>query len=157
MGKLITPGGQQGPKGDAGTASNIPLADITQNGLLRKTSGNITDFVDGTNNYRNLASAIPAGSFSVFIEVPTVKTYVLDLDAPSPYTVIKYSAILTAGTATISLLLNGAAITGATGIAVSATLATGTLSQAVATGNTLSLQITAQSSAANLSLAVRTQ
>jgi hypothetical protein len=58
VGKLITPGGQQGPKGDAGTAANVPLADITQNGLLRQTSGNITDFVDGTNNYRALSGFI---------------------------------------------------------------------------------------------------
>ena len=58
VGKLITPGGQQGPKGDAGTAANVPLADITQNGLLRKTSGNTTDFTDGTNNYQPLAAAI---------------------------------------------------------------------------------------------------
>ena len=58
VGKLITPGGQQGPKGDAGTAANVPLADITQNGLLRKTSGNTTDFTDGTNNYQPLAAAV---------------------------------------------------------------------------------------------------
>jgi hypothetical protein len=58
VGKLITPGGQTGPKGDAGTAANVPLADITQNGLLRKTSGNTTDFTDGTNNYQPLATAV---------------------------------------------------------------------------------------------------
>jgi hypothetical protein len=58
VGKLITPGGQQGPKGDAGTAANVPLADITQNGLLRQTPGLTTSFVDGTNNYQPLAPVI---------------------------------------------------------------------------------------------------
>jgi hypothetical protein len=58
VGKLITPGGQQGPKGDAGTAANVPLADITQNGLLRQNTGKTTDFVDGTNNCQPLAPQI---------------------------------------------------------------------------------------------------
>ena len=52
VGKLITPGGKQGPKGDAGTA--VPLADVTQNGLLRQISGLTTDFVDGSNHCQNL-------------------------------------------------------------------------------------------------------
>ena len=56
VGKLVTPGGKQGPKGDAGTA--VPLADITQNGLLRQISGLTTDFVDGTNNCQQLAPQI---------------------------------------------------------------------------------------------------
>jgi hypothetical protein len=56
VGKLITPGGKQGPKGDAGTA--VPLADTTQNGLLRQISGKTTDFVDGTNHCQDLVSAI---------------------------------------------------------------------------------------------------
>ena len=58
VGKLITPGGQQGPKGDAGTAANVPLADITQNGLLRQNTGLTTDFVDGTNNCQPILPVI---------------------------------------------------------------------------------------------------
>lgn len=38
-------------------AGQLPLADATQNGMLRKVSGLTTDFVDGTNNCQNLASA----------------------------------------------------------------------------------------------------
>jgi hypothetical protein len=38
-------------------APAIPLADSTQPGLLNQLSGNTTDFVDGTNNCQNLASA----------------------------------------------------------------------------------------------------
>lgn len=56
VGKLITPGGAQGPKGDPGSA--IPLADPTQNGLLKQVSGLTTDFVDGTNNCQDLGNAI---------------------------------------------------------------------------------------------------
>jgi hypothetical protein len=55
VGKLITPGGAQGPKGDPGVA--IPLADPTQNGLLKQVSGLSTDFVGGD----NACHALPRG------------------------------------------------------------------------------------------------
>jgi hypothetical protein len=38
-------------------AGQLPLADTTQNGMLRKVSGLTTDVVDGTNNCRDLASS----------------------------------------------------------------------------------------------------
>lgn len=45
------------------TVPAIPLADNTQNGLLKQLSGNTTDFVDGTNNCRNLVNAtFPTGT-----------------------------------------------------------------------------------------------
>jgi hypothetical protein len=56
VGKLMTPGGKQGPKGDAGTAQ--PLADTTQDGLLRKVSGLTSDFIDGTNHSQSIAPQI---------------------------------------------------------------------------------------------------
>jgi len=40
------------------TAAAPPLADTTQNGLLRKVSGNTTDFIDGTNNSQALQPVI---------------------------------------------------------------------------------------------------
>jgi microcystin-dependent protein len=56
-GTLVTPGGAQGPSG-----SVAPVADSTQNGLLKKVSGLSTDFVDGTNNCQNLLNAVfPSG------------------------------------------------------------------------------------------------
>jgi microcystin-dependent protein len=38
------------------TVSGIPLADTTQNGLLRQVSGLTTDFIDGTNHCQSLIS-----------------------------------------------------------------------------------------------------
>jgi hypothetical protein len=72
VGKLITPGGAQGPKGDPGSA--IPLADTTQNGLLKKVSGLTTDFVDGTNNCQNLLTvALPQTRQYNAIRNPTLR------------------------------------------------------------------------------------
>jgi microcystin-dependent protein len=41
-----------------GATAQAPIADTTQDGLLRKVSGLTTDFVDGTNNCRDHATAI---------------------------------------------------------------------------------------------------
>ena len=79
-GALITPGGAQGPIGAQGAASTVqgpqgpqgptgpqgpagatpPLADATQDGLLRKVSGLTTDFVDGTNYCQPIVPQITA-------------------------------------------------------------------------------------------------
>lgn len=47
----------------------IPLADINQDGLLRKVSGRTADFVDGTNHYRDLATDVNP---LVIAEVPLI-------------------------------------------------------------------------------------
>jgi microcystin-dependent protein len=55
------PKGDKGDKGDQGppgTISNVPIADNTQDGYLRKVSGLTTDFVDGSNHCQDLGSAI---------------------------------------------------------------------------------------------------
>jgi microcystin-dependent protein len=44
------------------TPPALPLADTTQNGLMRQVSGNTTDFVDGTNHTQNLVAALPIAS-----------------------------------------------------------------------------------------------
>lgn len=59
----IGPTGPQGPQGPAGALP--PLADATQDGLLRKVSGNTTDFVDGTNHCQNLVTAVQPTIWSV--------------------------------------------------------------------------------------------
>jgi microcystin-dependent protein/phage baseplate assembly protein W len=41
-----------------GSTAAAPIADTTQNGLLRKVSGLVTDYVDGTNNCRDLSSQV---------------------------------------------------------------------------------------------------
>jgi hypothetical protein len=42
------------------TSGETPIADDTQDGLLRQVSGLTTDFVDGTNNCQDLATAVEA-------------------------------------------------------------------------------------------------
>jgi hypothetical protein len=42
------------------TGGETPIADDTQDGLLRQVSGLTTDFVDGTNNCQDLATAVEA-------------------------------------------------------------------------------------------------
>jgi len=39
-------------------AGQLSLANTSQSGMLRQTTGNTTDFLDGTNNYQNLTTAI---------------------------------------------------------------------------------------------------
>lgn len=95
-------------------------------------------------------------SMNLFIETPTAKTYVLELDAPVAYTMTKITLQLTAGTLTAALLHNGIAVPGASAIAVSTTIASVTLSAAVAVDDNISLAISAPSGASNLSAAVRT-
>jgi hypothetical protein len=43
----------------------IPNASTTANGLLKQVSGNATDFIDGTNNSQNLATAVQPTIWSV--------------------------------------------------------------------------------------------
>lgn len=95
-------------------------------------------------------------SINAYIETPAAKTYMLELDSPVALTITKITLQLTAGTCTAALLRNGSAITGATAISVSSTISNTTISQAVAVDDNISLQITSPSSAANLSVAVRT-
>ena len=50
--------GSQGPQGVPGTPGVNSLATTVANGLLKQISGLTTDFVDGTNNYQNLTTAV---------------------------------------------------------------------------------------------------
>lgn len=45
-----------------GPTAQAPVCDPTQNGLMRKVSGNTTDFVDGTNNCQPISNLIPSGT-----------------------------------------------------------------------------------------------
>jgi hypothetical protein len=58
VGNMITPGGKQGPQGPPGTA--IPLADNTQNGLLKQVSGKSTDYVGGDNLCHSISVITPS-------------------------------------------------------------------------------------------------
>jgi microcystin-dependent protein len=43
-------------------SSQLPIADTTKNGMLRQVSGNVTDFIDGTNNCQPVSNIIPTGT-----------------------------------------------------------------------------------------------
>ena len=130
-------------------------ASTTAHGLLPKLSGVAGQFFNGTGAFT--VPVPPATSMGVFIESPSNKTYTLDLDAPSPYTVIKLSIKTVSGTCTVALQRNGASITGATAVSVTSTLATVVLSQACVAGDTLTLVVSATASAVDLSASVRVQ
>jgi hypothetical protein len=57
-GIVVGANAQVGPGGDTGSTAATPLADTTQDGLLRKVSGTATDYVDATNNSRPLSNII---------------------------------------------------------------------------------------------------
>jgi hypothetical protein len=57
-GTIVGASAQVGPGGDTGSTAATPVADATQNGLLRQVSGNATDYVDATNNSRPLSNII---------------------------------------------------------------------------------------------------
>jgi hypothetical protein len=59
------PTGPQGIQGPAGPTP--PLADATQNGLLRQVSGAATDFVDGTNHSQPLSNIISTDAGNALI------------------------------------------------------------------------------------------
>jgi hypothetical protein len=63
---LISPGGAQGLQGLQGTTA---LASSTQSGLLQQTSGNTTDFIDGTNNSQPLQPVIWSARLRSFSSV----------------------------------------------------------------------------------------
>jgi hypothetical protein len=102
----------------------------------------------------NPPSATPLSSLGVFIETPSNKIYVLDLNVPQSYTITKFSIKTVSGTCTASFNRNGTAISGAGSIAVSSTLATVTATQTCSVGDAITLVISANSSAADLSASV---
>jgi hypothetical protein len=98
-------------------------------------------------------------SFSGFILTPAVQIYTIDLSVAPVlgYRIVQFAAVLTAGTATITLNRNGSAIASATGIALSTTLSTTTLSVDTAQNDKIDLNITAVSAPANLAFSMRIQ
>lgn len=130
VGKLVTPGGAsgpvgqqgptgptgpQGPTGPTGPAGSAVLADPTQNGLLRKTSGNTTDFVDGTNNYQPLSGiTIPwtgvSGKPSTFPPAAHASTHNPGAADPLSFPAwTAYTAGVSAGAGTVTSVSNTSA------------------------------------------------
>ena len=64
-GTVVGASAQVGPGGDTGSTAATPLADSTQNGLLKQVSGNATDYIGGDNASHTLGPVIvgaPAGT-----------------------------------------------------------------------------------------------
>jgi hypothetical protein len=79
------------------------------------------------------------------------------LSAAVAYTITSFVAITGAGSCTVSLLRNGTAISGASGLSVTTTLSTTSLSQAVVANDKIQLQVTATSSGADLQITMKLQ
>lgn len=85
-------------------------------------------------------------SLSGTIETPAAKDYVLELYVSGPYPIEAVYAIVSAGTASISLIKNGTLVSGST-VSVSTTRNSATLSsQSVAVADTLALRVNSVSS-----------
>jgi hypothetical protein len=96
-------------------------------------------------------------NLNAHIETPTAKTYAVDLSAATAYTILKLTIVLGAGTITAAFKKNGTVITGISAVAVTATLQTITLSQAVAQNDSITMTLSAPSSAADLQYSLRYQ
>jgi hypothetical protein len=96
------------------------------------------------------SSGNPQESLGAHIESPTAKTYCLDLAASSTYTIKAFKCILGAGSCTLALVQNGSNVSGAGAIAVSTTLSSITLSQAVALNDKIQITLSGLSSPADL-------
>lgn len=113
---------------------------------------------DGT-KFRIISSPLPLQSFSGFIVAPQVQIYTLDLSvAPMRgYQIVRLDAVLTAGTATVSINRNGTAIAGGSGLALSTTLSTTTLAVQTAQNDKIDFNVTAATGASNLAFSMRVQ
>lgn len=111
--------------------------------VTAKTSNSLT--------FLNIAvSTFPQESLGAHIEAPTAKTYTVDLAASSLYTIKSFDCILGAGTCTLALVQNGTNVAGASAIALSTTLSTTPLSQAVALNDKIQITLSSISSATDL-------
>ena len=79
------------------SVSGVPLADTTQDGLLRKVSGLTTDFVDGTNNCQTLLplAVSKLNTLSVSLEVVSTNQTVDCTGAVSVFVSLVYTAAIT--------------------------------------------------------------
>lgn len=130
-------------------------ASSTAHGLLPKLSNVAGQYLNGTGGWT--VPTPSATSMGAFIESPSNKTYTLEVDAPSAFTITKISIKCVSGTCTVALSRNGTAITGATAISVSSTLATATLSQACVAGDVIAMTVSSVATVVDLSATIRVQ
>lgn len=97
------------------------------------------------------------GQIAGELTAPGNRAYVLDLSAPYGYTITSLVVQTAAGTATCAVQINGTNVTGLSAVAASTTLATGTATAAnvVASGNKVTLVVSAVAGTSELSFALR--
>ena len=102
--------------------------------------------------------AVTGLKVSLYGDLESGQSFVLDLKAWDAYTITDVTAKLAAGTATVTLKINGTAITGLTGIAVTNVKADfiGTAANLVAVGDEVTIEIVSATNAFNLDLSINT-
>ncbi|RJO72872.1 MAG: hypothetical protein C4523_02555 [Myxococcales bacterium] len=102
---------------------------------------------------------IETDSFSVFIEEPQNKTYVLDLKAAYPYTISWVAVKTSAGSVICNHQIEGVSITNMSAVTAGSTEQTASAGGAnsVALGNTYQVVLTGNSTAADLSMTIAYQ
>jgi hypothetical protein len=109
------------------------------------------------NGTGQLVSHAPLENLGCHIETPTAKSYTLDLAASSAYTITAIKCITSSGTCTLALVRNGSNVTGAGSIAVSSTISSTTLSQAVVANDKIQITLSSLSSPADLQVTMYIQ
>jgi hypothetical protein len=100
-------------------------------------------------------SVAPVGTMNG--QFDSAGTYAVDLAAAFPYTITALVVRVTTGTCTVALNRNGAAIPGATGIAVTTAAQTVPLNQAVAVNDLIEMVITSLGGTQELDFGVHYQ
>jgi microcystin-dependent protein len=111
-----------------GATAQAPIADSTQNGLLRQVSGRVTDFVDGTNNVQPIGGSFLTKTAAYTLTVADSNKYLLlsggswTLTLPAPLIGLTYDLRNDMGisgtTGTITLQPTGGTINGAASLAL---------------------------------------
>jgi hypothetical protein len=137
---------------NAGTA-NIGFVPSVK-GVL-STDGSVLVVAHTNNTDVDFRVSTPA--FAGHIPTPAAQAYTVDLAAASAYQIVKIYLKTSAGTCTVALNRNGAALTGASAIAVNSTRTSVVLSQVVAIDDVIELVVSNLSAATDLAYSVRTQ
>jgi hypothetical protein len=102
-------------------------------------------------------SGVTVDSINGFIEAAKDKTYILDQYAPTAYTINSLVIKTVSGTCTAAIKIDGTSVTSISAVSVtsSESTANATGANAVSAGNTVTLVISSNSAAADLSFTLR--
>lgn len=130
--------------------------------LLKRSenAGSLTQTQHDTNFTAIEAAVNASSSINGHIETVAVKTYVLELKAPTAYTISSLTHGRLSGSCTVSVQINGTNVTGLTGVVVntartSPTETTATAANVVAVGNRVELVVTANTACLDFGFTVK--